>query len=60
MLLDKHTCVVHHGEETVDRIFFDADAAPVVIARIFLIALGSLKMWRGTDHRCGALGVTVY
>ena len=39
---------------------FDAEAAEAVIARIFLTALGSFRMWRGMDHRWGALGVTVY
>ena len=38
----------------------DSDAAAVVIERIFLIALGFFRMWRGMDHRWGALGVTVY
>ncbi len=38
---------------------FDAEAAAAVIERIFLAALGSFRMWRGMDHRCGALGATV-
>ncbi len=38
---------------------FEADTVAAVLERIFLTALGSLRMWRCMDHRWGALGVTV-
>ncbi len=52
------SCVTLKRQLTGDLL--DSDAAAVVIERIFLIALGFFRMWRGMDHRWGALRVTVY
>ncbi len=52
------SCITLKRRFTGDSL--DSDEAAAVIEGILLTALGYFRMWKGMDHRWGALGVTVY